>query len=150
MVIPSSWEQEIVYGILFPFALLMDLVGSTAKFWMGLYFISRFTIGIILYLILVPISALTGFNYTNCWLYAIKKYLQYGGYIVFRETHWNRGFLTWEHALWSPNLKEFYSLVPRNSKKPRWFPPPLFQGKVIKVINDIPEIVIEEYTDVLC
>ena len=96
-----------------------------------LAFVLRFFMPTLLYIVLTPISGIMGIHYSNCWLYVINKYICKGGYIVFRRTkfHKNNIFI-WEHALWTNDLKTFYSFIPREEYKKRFLPPLLFKGKV--------------------
>lgn len=94
-------------------------------------YVIRFLILSILFLILTPISWALGKEYSNCWLYVIDRYIREGGYIAFRRTDYHKStILIWEHAFWTPDLKIFYSYLPRETKHKRILPPLLFKGDV--------------------
>jgi hypothetical protein len=94
-------------------------------------YVLRFLILSVLFLILTPIKWLLGKEYSNCWLYVIDRYIREGGYIVFRRTEYHKNaILIWEHAFWTPDLKVFYSYLPKKSKLKRIIPPLLFKGEV--------------------
>lgn len=106
-----------------------------------IHFTIRFAIYIIIFMMLYFIAAVTGFKYSNCWIYAIERYLSEGGYIVFRKTFFNQSSIIWEHALWSRDLKTFYSFVPKDTKVKRLFPPIIFIGR---------EIITDRLENVIC
>lgn len=109
-----------------------DIIRPLVDFLNKYYFVFRFLTIITLFLVIYPISLFTIFTYSNCWIYAINQYIQFNGYIVFRKTKWNRSkWFWWEHALWSPDLKTFYTYVPRKRKKLRLIPPIIFIGDII-------------------
>jgi len=112
-----------------------------------IYFTIRFIVYILIFLILYTIAAITNFKYSNCWIYAIEQYLKNGGYIVFRRTNFNNSIILWEHALWTKDLREFHSFVPKNAKTLKNVPPLLFNGKLL--ITDEFENVIY-FGDQLC
>ena len=103
------------------------------------YLVLRFFIGFFIVLpVLILISATTGFKYTNCWIFVAKKYIVKGGYVIFRRTKWNKyKWFNWEHAFWTPDLKTFYSVVPKVPKRERVIPPLLFKYKTIKVYEEV-------------
>lgn len=65
-------------------------------------------------------------HWGNCYLYALRQWWRHGGHVVVRRSHWG----WWPHMAWSPNLKEFYDFVPVAEYRKRWFPPPVFRGRV--------------------
>jgi hypothetical protein len=96
------------------------------------YFVLRFLLVTLLFIIAYPISLCTLFTYSNCWIYAVNQYIKFNGYIVFRKTKWNStSWIIWDHALWSPDLKNFYTFIPKNNKKIKLVPPLLFIGRII-------------------
>lgn len=65
-------------------------------------------------------------TYSNCWLWAVKKYLSDQGYIAFRKS--NYGW--WCHAFWSPDGETWYHFAPEEPEKRRF--PPIFYTGIIK------------------
>lgn len=113
-----------------------NLLGEIELFVKKFYLVTRFLIIIVLFLILYPLSLMTMFTYSNCWIYAINQYIQFNGYIVFRKTKWNiKDWVFWEHALWSADLKTFYTYIPRKRKRFRIIPPLLFLGDIVVMDN---------------
>jgi hypothetical protein len=49
-------------------------------------------------------------DYGNCLTWALWRLATRGGYVAFRRTKMRGGW--WPHALWSPDLKRWYSFVP--------------------------------------
>lgn len=101
------------------------------------HFLLRMLALIILAFIVFVASALSGFIYTNCWIYSINNYIVKGGYIIFTVTNWSKfKWFPWEHATWSPDLKVIYNIVPTKKKHSRILPPLLFKGReVLKYIK---------------
>jgi hypothetical protein len=66
----------------------------------------------------------------NCLIYALKQYLNHGGYIIIRRSRvgW------WPHFMWSPNLKdaEIEHFVPIQYRHDLKKPPFIFKGYIKK------------------
>lgn len=66
---------------------------------------------------------------SNCFVFAVKKFIFEGGYLIVRRSRWG----PFPHFLWAKSLKgiEVEHLVPINPKK-RKFPPLFFKGFIKK------------------
>lgn len=62
---------------------------------------------------------------SNCLAYALKRWWQAGGYVVFRRSHFYPG----PHVCWSRDLVTFEAFVPARPRK-RIIPPIWFRGHV--------------------
>ena len=62
---------------------------------------------------------------SNCWLFALHRWVTRGGYVVVRRSHWG----WWPHALWSADLVTFEDYAPVAGRH-RYLPPLLFRGAV--------------------
>lgn len=63
---------------------------------------------------------------TNCLLWALARWQQHGGYVVFRRSD----FGWWPHLLRSEDLVTFEEFTPTKAKRPRRLPPLIFTGRV--------------------
>lgn len=63
---------------------------------------------------------------SNCLIFAIAHWLKFGGYIIFRKSHYG----WWFHVIWSKDFKSFEEFHPIRSKQKRLLPPVLFRGYV--------------------
>jgi hypothetical protein len=71
-------------------------------------------------------------DYGNCLTWALWRLATRGGYVAFRRTKMRGGW--WPHALWSPDLKRWYSFVPlRDEPIFPWLPVPkiFFEGYIV-------------------
>lgn len=70
---------------------------------------------------------------SNCWLYAIQRIADHGGYIVLRMTTHPGGW--WTHASYSKDLRELEEANPTWPKSSWhwWWPPLLFPCRVQRV-----------------
>lgn len=74
--------------------------------------------------------------WSNCVIYALRRWRLEGGYIIVRRSrHEKRGLRWrgwWPHVLWSRTLRgPFYEFVPTpDMPRALWFPPPVFRGSV--------------------
>lgn len=66
---------------------------------------------------------------SNCLIYAIRKLINEGGYLIIRKSHWG----PFPHFIWAKNIEglEVEQYVPTTPKK-RKIPPILFYGVVKK------------------
>ncbi len=62
----------------------------------------------------------------NCCLYALRRWLREGGYLIFRRSY--SGW--WPHASWSADLRTFWQFRPPHPKAGMLLPPPLYRGEV--------------------
>lgn len=66
---------------------------------------------------------------SNCILYAVGRWWRRGGYVVIRKSNYG----PFPHFMWSADLLTFESFIPMRPAHERWFPPPLFRGRVVVV-----------------
>lgn len=64
---------------------------------------------------------------SNCLVYALRRWIRDGGYLIVRRSRWG----WWPHFLWAPTLGdlEVEQYAPRQSQR-RLCPPLLFRGRV--------------------
>jgi hypothetical protein len=63
---------------------------------------------------------------SNCLLFALRRWLRRGGYVIPRRSHYG----WWPHFLWSPDLKRFWEYTPPKPNQYLLVPPPLFRGVI--------------------
>lgn len=72
----------------------------------------------------------TLFGYSNCLIFALWRLATRGGYLLMRRSRWG----WWPHFLWAETLDppriEHYA--PLGGGRPRWLPPPLFSGQILR------------------
>lgn len=63
---------------------------------------------------------------TNCWAWALNKWLKEGGFILIRKSYWGP-YLHLQHVDKEGIIREY---TPFEQKKPHIVPPPIFKGYV--------------------
>jgi len=74
-------------------------------------------------------------KYGNCLIFAIGKFIRFGGYIIVRKsrTTWIPHFM-WTKSITNLEIEEYKPIKPLNGKLFRWFPihVMIFEGRVRK------------------
>ena len=66
---------------------------------------------------------------SNCFFYAVGKYLKHGGYIAIRKCKHHKFCIHW---LWSPDLKNWEAYTTDNDWELQWWQKLYYKGYVKK------------------